>query len=242
MTRHLALRLLARRLLGALATTHVGGALLLALALAVEAADRPLPVLVSQLLQRLPDLYAHAAAVLTLAASAWATTRLRRDRTLLALGTFGASPLRVLLVAAVLGGAAGLATVPAAPMADSAPSVLPANDAWQRLHGGWLRADGIVVPDTPGGDPVPYATTAHLPVERILDGACAGALGAGLGLYVEAGVILGVAALLLLTQAIVAGLVARGALPLLALALPSLLDLTALGLILSRAPLFPRHR
>lgn len=231
-------RFLARRLFAALVSTHLGGALLLALALAVEAADRPLPVLVQQLAERLPDLYTHAAAVLTLAGAAWAAFGLRRDRSLLALGTFGASPRRVLLVAAVLGALLGAATLtlPAA----APPSVLP--DAWLRLHEGWRRADGTVFPDAPGGVPIPFDVPAHVPAERVLDGATAGALGAGLGLYAEAGATLLAAAVMLLFQAIIAGLVARGALPAAGLALPGVLAVTVLAAVLARAPLFPRHR
>lgn len=127
-------RLLVRAWLRAQALVHLGAVLLLALVVATESADEPLPTLLARLSGDVPHTWALLSPALTLAAAALAVVRLRGTGELLALGTLGVSTRRVLL--------SGLAvTLPLGALAaavgwgtDPAVEVARARGAWL-VHG-----------------------------------------------------------------------------------------------------------
>ncbi|MDP2304842.1 MAG: hypothetical protein Q8P18_02310 [Pseudomonadota bacterium] len=215
---------------------QLGGALLFAVVIAVEAADEPLPTLLRTIGARLPTLWAQAASVLALCGAALAVARLRRQGVLLGLGTLGATPRMVLLVGALAGALVG----GVASRVVTAPSDVPG--AWERGDGGWIR-DDEGWPDAQAGAagvrarPAPHR---DLPTD-VLNAGAAGALGAALGLYAGAAPALVAAAVLLVADVVARGLSERGVLPFYGGAAPAALaGLTLLGLLL-RAPLFPKR-
>lgn len=225
-------RLLLRRHLRAAALAHLGGVGVLALVVLVEAGDRGG---LAALLTQLPPLWARAAAPLALVAAARCTTRARRDGVVLALGSFGVSPLAWLFAGAAVGALAGgaAALVP--------PPLAPASLRWVRGDGGWFL-DGRPIPDHPGG------VVLHLLPETLpawappAVAAGAATLGAALGLKAGALTMLTATGTLLVAGALAEGLVERGVLQPLALGLLAL-GLTFGGMLVARAGrAFPRRR
>lgn len=224
-------RLVFQRILGGLLVAHLGGVVVLALAVAVEARQGELATLLTA---RVPSAWALAAAVLTLLGSALAVARMRRSGIVLALGTLGLGPGRIVVIAALLGGLVG---------AGATQVLRPAADVigWERIPGGWQHA-GQVLADAPG---VTLAPRIHaprpvvLPEDAIPVGAAAGALGVALALYGSALGPIVVGALLLMGEAVVTGLVDRRVWPEEAVLVPSALILVGFLLRWWRAPLFP---
>lgn len=126
---------------------HGAGVLLLALAVATEAAAQPTAELVRRLRADVPYAWALLSPALTLAAAALGLRRLRDSGELVALGTLGVSPRRVRWGAVVA--ALPVAALAVAVGAASAPTVEAA-----RVAGGWVVA-GRTLAD-PGG-PLPDA-------------------------------------------------------------------------------------
>lgn len=224
-------RLLLRRHLLAAALAHLGGAGVLALVVLVEAGDRGG---LAAVWTELPPLWARAAAPLALVAAALCTTRARRDGVVLALGSFGASPLAWLVAGAAVGAlaGAGAALVP--------PPLAPASLRWVRGEGGWFLG-GAAIPDQPGG-----VVMLLLP-ETLPDWAptalAAGAatLGAALGLRAGTLSTLTATGILLVAGALAEGLVERDVLQPPALALLALV-LALGGVLVARSgPAFPRR-
>lgn len=212
-------RVIARRVL----LVHLAGVGLLALAVAVEAADAPLDRLGTTLRLRVPPAWGLAAPCLTLVGALLAMTRARAEGAILALGAAGVSPRHAVVVAAAVGMLAG-SLVPA----EARPT------EWFRAVGGWIGPAGSV-PDVPGGAVTPFPEGAVDPWP-ILTSAGAGASGAALGLY--RGVVLAapVAATLFVADAVGRGLAERGA-PTAGLGFA--LAIVALAGALFRAPMFP---
>lgn len=227
--------LLARRLGAGLAAAHLAGLLLLALILGVEAADRPLSLLVELWRARLPALWAQASPMLTLAGAALAVFRMRRDGVLLALGSFGVAPARALAVGAVLGVGLGLA---AGALAD--PTGVRADTTWVRGDGGWFHGEDPV-PDTIGG----AVRRRALPERRFAApaafGGTAALLGGAVGLWSGGLAAVTAGGGILLAAAITDGLVARGAWPPGAGWLPPALAACVVVVAARFAPLFPRR-
>lgn len=140
-------RLLMRGWARAFGLVHAGGVVLLALAVATEAADEPWPELGRRLAADVPHAWALLSPALSLVAAALAMRRLRGSGELLVLGTLGVSLRRVRL--SVLAPAALVAVAAAAVGRVAAPRVEVA-----RLSGGWL-VSGVVLPDP--GSPLPDA-------------------------------------------------------------------------------------
>ncbi len=229
-----AVALLGRAIGAGVAVAHLGGLLLYALVVAVEAADEPLPVLARIVLARVPALWAQSAAVLGCVGVAAATLRLRRRGVVLALGTLGLDPRVVLLVGAVgagvVGGLAGRGVV--------APTAVPG--AWERGDGGWIR-DGLAWPDAAGAEVRTRPAAGRDLAADVTNAAAAGACGAALGLWAGATPALVVAALLLVGDVVSTGLAERGAVPAWGAAAPALLAIGVVVYLLARAPLFPRR-
>lgn len=224
-------RLLLQRLVGGLLVAHLGGVVVLVLAVAVEARQGELAALLAA---RVPSAWALAAAVLTLLGSALAVARMRRAGIILALGTLGLGPGRVVVIATLLGGLVG---------AGATQVMRPAPDAtgWERIPGGW-QAAGVVIADEPGVALAPrtYAPKpVVLPADAIPVGAAAGALGVALGLHGGALAPIIVGALLLMGEAVVSGLVDRRVWPAAAVVGPAILLCATFLLRWWRAPLFP---
>lgn len=229
-----ALVLLGRAVLLGVVAAHLGGVLLFALTVAVEAADEPLPTLWDTLRARVPGLWAQAAAVLGGVGVAGATLRLRRRGVVLALGALGVDPRVLLVVGAVLAGAAGGLAGAVTPEAPVAPG------DWVRGEGGWIR-DGLGWPDAAGG----VVTERHAPARSVpadvVNAAAAGACGAALGLWATATPALVLAAVLLVVDVVARGLAERGAVPAASVVAPAALAAVVAGILMLRAPLFPRR-
>lgn len=215
--------LLARAIGRDVAVVHLGGIALLALAVAIEAADAPLDRLAQAVRMRVPPAWGLAAPALTLVGAVIAMVRARSAGAILALGAAGASPRHALVVAALIGAAAG-ALAPA----ESRP------EEWTRAAGGWIGAAGAI-PDVPGGTvtPIPPGPGSVWPV---LTSASAGALGAAVGLYRGMVVAAPLAAALFVGDAVGRGLAERG---MATAATGATLSVLALGALLARAPMFP---
>jgi hypothetical protein len=227
--------MLGRALLTGVLAAHVAGLLLLALAIAVEAADEPLLTLAQTLVARVPPAWAQVAAVLGLVGAWAATLRLRNQGVVLGLGTLGVSPYVLLLAGAL---AASFGGVLASEATDSAEPVAP--HAWVRGDAGWIR-DGQAWPDERGGAVRPLPPIARSAVADALDAGAAGACGAAVGLFGGPVTALLAAALLLVADVVSRGLSERGALPPAGVAIPAVLALFAAVGMTVRAPLFPRR-
>ncbi|GDX80917.1 hypothetical protein LBMAG42_27280 [Deltaproteobacteria bacterium] len=173
-------RLLLVAWLRAQALVHAGALVLLALVVATESADDPLPTLLSRLSIDVPHTWALLSPALTLAAAALAVARLLHSGELLALGTLGVSRLRVLLSGvgvtlplAALAAAVGRGT-------DPAVEVARGPGAWV-VHGIVLLdpgTTGVSAADLAGvewGSPAAWPGTALLVVLGGIAGAALGA-------------------------------------------------------------------
>lgn len=227
--------LLLRRAGADLLLAHAAGVVLLGVVLGVEGADLGPAELARVWADQLPALWAQASPVLTVVGSSLALFRMRRDGVVLALGTFGVSPRVALLVGLLLGLLLGGI---AAPLAGDHRRSGAAE--WIRADGGWVR-NGVVVPDTPGGEVVAFPPPSRPTWSPVLTGGAAGAAGAALGLWSGGLATVVTAVLLLVGNTLVMGLVARAALPAASAAVPALLLLLGVGGALVRAPLFPRR-
>lgn len=225
--------LLLRRVGAGMLVAHVGGAGLFALAVAVEAAEEPVPRLLATIAARVPEVWGRAAAVLSLLGAALAAFRLRRDGGVLGLGACGVAPASVIWVAALLGLLAGAAVLGTTGASEADPE-------WARGRGGWWH-EGVAWPDVPGGAVAPPRAVERAPAAALASGAAAAALGGGLGLYAGPFAALLLAASLLISEGLCRGLCERGALPDAATLLPAAGALLALAWLRARAPLFPRR-
>ena len=218
------LRMLGRRVAGALVVAHVGGALVLLLALSVEGASLGGAALLARLGRELPALWGTLAGVLTLLGAALAVARMRRDRTLLAIGTLGGAPWVAVGVAVGLGALLGAA---AATMPVRA--LTPASGGWTRGVGGWIDGEGHRWPDSPGGTVEDPPQPQLLRPTRLFEGAAAGAAGAALGFEVGAAPVLLASAGWVVGDAVGEGLQSRGAAPGIVLLGPAALGLLYAG-------------
>ncbi len=230
-----ALQLLFRALLAGVLAAHVGGLLLLGLAIAVEGVGDSLPVLLATLEARLAVAWGQVAAVLGLLGTLAATARLRRRGEVLGLGTLGVSPSVIVLVGALCGAVGG--TV-AGSVGGEGGGDLPG--AWERGDGGWIR-DGYAWPDYAGSAVTRRAPRGRSALSDAVNAGAAGACGAALGLAGGVAGALLTAALLLVAEVVVTGLCARGAVPEIGEALPAALALVVLMLLELRRPIFPRR-
>lgn len=154
--------------------------MLLALVVATESADDPLPTLLERLRVDVPHTWALLSPALTLVAAALAVVRQRQSGALLALGTLGVSPLRVLLSGlwvtmplAVLALAVGHGT-------DPAVEVARGPGAWVihgvvRLDPGTAGLSANDLAQIQWGSPTAWPGTALLLVFGGLAGAALGA-------------------------------------------------------------------
>ena len=218
------MRLLGGRVLRALLAVQGGGLCLLGLVLLVE--GQPL----RGVLERLPGLWALAGSSLSLVGMQVGVTRMRREGVLLALGTLGVSPAKLVGWGAALGLLAALPTLWA-----GEPELGGGGPMWTGQ--GWLL-DGAYYPE-PSANPV--TMEAPLPWGALATGAAAGALGVGLGLYRGVVETLMATGLLLVIHALTRGLMERGLFGGGGSALPSLLLLLALVRVWGTRPLFPRR-
>lgn len=226
--------LLARAIVGGVVTAQLSGALLLALAVAVESAGVSAPALLATLRGQVPGAWAQAAGVLGGAGVAAATLRLRRRGVILALGTLGVDPRRVVLAGALVAAVAGAAVGALAVAPEPEPG------AWIRGEGGWVR-DGVGWPDIPGVVVTERALPSRsVPVDAVNAGLI-GACGAALGLWAGATPALLLSAVLLIVDVVGRGLAERGAAPGVAVLTPAVVAGFAVAILLVRAPLFPRR-
>lgn len=217
---------------GALAA-HLGGVLLFTLLVVVERTSLPTSELVSAIRNEVPGAWARAAGVLGLVGVTIAVSRMRRLGMVLGLGTLGVDARVLLLVGAIVGAGAGA-------LAARVPVETAEVGGWERGEGGWIR-DGEGYPDEPGGL-VRRRVSAERPIlVEATNGALAGGLGAALGLWAGAPATLVAGAVLLVGDVVGRGLVERGALPMVARLAPAAIALVWTGILLMRAPLFPRR-
>lgn len=213
-----------KRLVWGLLIAHLGGLLLLALSLSVEG------VPLSEWQERLPGGWASVSAALTLLGCNWAAFQLRREGVLLALGSLGLSPYRILPSALLLGSLIGLPS-------SFALQKAPQQGEWVRAEGGWWH-NGQAMPDPDLLAPLAPPPVPRLPIEETLSGALAALCGCLLGFYRGALASLISTGLLVVGMALARGLLERG--------FPTA-PLPALGLLLLGlglwvlAPLFPRR-
>jgi hypothetical protein len=195
--------LLARRVAADIVEVQAAGALLVALAILVEAADLPLYDALRAVVDRLPGAWGIVAGALALAGAARATWRLRRERAVLALQAAGVSPWHVIVVAVAISAPIGLL---AGHLGRENPSL--STDRWTRGEGGWIRG-GVGYPDAPG-TPARAISPRSRALERGVASGGAGAAGAWLGLCAPAPAAVPAAAAILVASAVGEGLGDRG--------------------------------
>lgn len=227
-------RLIGGALVRGLFAAHLGGMVLLALVVAVEAADEPIGTLMRTVVARVPELWAALAAVLGVAGVGVAVARLRRQGVVLGLGTLGVRPAVFVLFAALFAGVWGIGSAQVA----TPPAEVPG--AWERGDGGWIRG-GEAWPDRAGGEVRQRPPEARSLPADLANAAAGGACGAALGLW--AGPLGGllVVGVLLVVDVVAQGLCARGVLPeVFVVSSGALSCLVVLG-AWARAPVFPRR-
>ena len=227
-------RLVVGALVRGLLAAHIGGFVLLALVVAVEAADEPATVLVRTVVARVPELWAGMAAVLGVAGIGVAVARLRRQGVVLGLGSLGVRPGVFLLVGGLTAGGWGIASAQVAGSPADVPGV------WERGDGGWIHG-GEAWPDVAGGEVRRRPTPRRSVAADATNAAAGGVCGAALGLW--AGPLGGllVVGVLLVVDVVAQGLTVRGVLPdVVVVSGAAVSVLVALGLWL-RAPVFPRR-